>query len=90
MPSSSLASRVYDDILNRILTGQLAPGEIFNRRQTAAELGVSVAPVLEAGSLSKQVYLPKGTWYNFWTDTAYEGGRWIPMPTQLDWLKRGS
>ena len=27
-------------------------------------------------------YLPRGTWYNFWTDTPYEGGRWIHLPTQ--------
>jgi alpha-D-xyloside xylohydrolase len=43
---------------------------------------ILVAPVLEAGLMSRPVYLPKGTWYNFWTDTAYEGGRWISMPTQ--------
>src|SRR4051812_40425502 len=48
MSSSSLASRVYEEILKRLLSGELAPGQIFNRRQTAAELGVSVAPVLEA------------------------------------------
>jgi GntR family transcriptional regulator, rspAB operon transcriptional repressor len=48
MSSSSLAARVYEEILKRLLTGKLVPGQIFNRRQTAAELGVSVAPVLEA------------------------------------------
>lgn len=41
-----------------------------------------VAPVLEQGLTSRQTYLPRGTWYNFWTDTAYEGGRWIHLPTQ--------
>jgi alpha-D-xyloside xylohydrolase len=56
---------------------------------------ILVAPVLEAGQMSRSVYLPKGTWYNFWTDTAYEGGRWIGMPTQqLDmmplFIKAGS
>jgi GntR family transcriptional regulator, rspAB operon transcriptional repressor len=48
MPSESLASKVYDEVLDRILTGRLAPGDVCNRRQIAAELGVSVAPVLEA------------------------------------------
>jgi len=48
MADSSLSSRVYDDILGRILGGQMRPGDLFNRRQVAAELGVSVAPVLEA------------------------------------------
>jgi alpha-D-xyloside xylohydrolase len=41
-----------------------------------------VAPVLEQGLMSRQAYLPRGTWYNFWTDTPYEGGRWIHLPTQ--------
>ena len=43
-----MSSRVYETILSRILSGKLPPGEPFNRRQIAAELGVSVAPVLEA------------------------------------------
>jgi alpha-glucosidase (family GH31 glycosyl hydrolase) len=45
-----------------------------------------VAPVLEVGAMSVKVYLPKGSWYNFWTDTVYEGGRWLSVPTQLEWL----
>jgi alpha-D-xyloside xylohydrolase len=45
-----------------------------------------VAPILEEGLMSRQVYLPRGTWYSFWTDTPYEGGRWIHVPTQLDSL----
>lgn len=45
---ASLSSKVYAAILDRILSGELRPGEPFNRRQMAAELGVSVAPVLEA------------------------------------------
>lgn len=48
MAEGSLSSRVYDDILGRILSGRMKPGDVFNRRQVAAELGVSVAPVLEA------------------------------------------
>jgi len=48
MAEGSLSSRVYDDILGRILGGQMRPGDLFNRRQVAAQLGVSVAPVLEA------------------------------------------
>lgn len=46
--SESMSSRVYETILGRILSGRLPPGEAFNRRQIAADLGVSVAPVLEA------------------------------------------
>jgi len=48
MENGSLSSRVYEEILHRLLSGSLIPGQRFNRRQIAAELGVSVAPVLEA------------------------------------------
>lgn len=48
MADGSLSHRVYSDILGRILSGKMKPGDVFNRRQVAAELQVSVAPVLEA------------------------------------------
>src|SRR5688500_14317069 len=48
MPTSSLSSRVYEEILTRILSGGLPPGAECNRRQIAAEMRVSVAPVLQA------------------------------------------
>jgi DNA-binding GntR family transcriptional regulator len=48
MPTDSLAARTYEQILDRLFTGRWAPGHVFNRRQLATELGVSVAPVLEA------------------------------------------
>jgi len=48
MAHTSLASKVYDSILARLLSGQMPPGHVFNRRQVAKELGVSVAPILEA------------------------------------------
>ena len=48
MAEGPLSTRVYDDILARIMSGRMKPGDVFNRRQVAAELGVSVAPVLEA------------------------------------------
>ena len=41
-------TRVYDEILERLFTGRWKPGHTFNRRQVAAELKVSVVPVLEA------------------------------------------
>src|SRR5580658_8522650 len=48
MAHTSLASKVYDSILARLLSGEMPPGHVFNRRQVATELGVSVAPILEA------------------------------------------
>jgi DNA-binding GntR family transcriptional regulator len=46
--TGSLSSLVYDKILHRMLSGSMSPGQEFNRRQIAGQLGVSVAPVLEA------------------------------------------
>ena len=43
-----LSTDVYNTMLDRLLKGKLLPGATVNRRQIAEELGVSVAPVLEA------------------------------------------
>lgn len=48
MLKQSLKQQVYDTLLRRILTGAIVPGEEVNRRTLAAEMGISVAPVLEA------------------------------------------
>jgi alpha-glucosidase/alpha-D-xyloside xylohydrolase len=34
-----------------------------------------VAPVVEKGATSRTLYLPRGTWYDFWTGEKQEGGR---------------
>lgn len=44
-----------------------------------------VAPVLEAGALSRDVYLPAGTrWRDAWTDKAYEGGQTLTSKAPLE------
>ena len=43
-----LSQEVYRILLQRLMNGSLAPGEILNRRDLAEELGISTAPVLEA------------------------------------------
>lgn len=43
-----------------------------------------VCPVLEPNSKSRYVYLPKGTWYNFWTNKVYAGGKEILADADLD------
>lgn len=45
---SSLATRVYDSILRKLHDRELIPGQEINRRGLAEQVGVSVAPVLEA------------------------------------------
>ncbi len=43
-----------------------------------------VAPVVEKGATTRQVYLPKGGWFDFWTGERVEGGRQIPRTVDLD------
>ncbi len=46
---------------------------------------VLVAPIMEAGGVSRQVYLPQGScWVEASTGTAYEGGCWVTAQAPLD------
>jgi alpha-glucosidase len=38
-----------------------------------------VAPVLSAGARIRDVHLPGGTWYDFWTGTCFQGGTTITL-----------
>ena len=42
-----------------------------------------VAPVLRPGERNRGVYLPKGTWYDFWTGRPYPGDQSITVPVIL-------
>ena len=42
-----------------------------------------VAPVTEKGATSRQLYLPRGVWYDFWTEEKIEGGREIARAVDL-------
>ena len=43
-----------------------------------------VAPVAEQGATSRQLYLPRGDWYDFWTGERHEGGREISRKVDLE------
>ncbi|HAT4300135.1 TPA: DUF4968 domain-containing protein [Clostridium perfringens] len=43
-----------------------------------------VAPVLYEGERSKTVYLPKGSWFNYFTMEKLQGGKWYKIPCELD------
>ena len=42
-----------------------------------------VAPVIEAGARSREVYLPEGIWFDYWDGTVFEGG-WITYEAPLE------
>jgi alpha-glucosidase/alpha-D-xyloside xylohydrolase len=45
---------------------------------------ILVAPVVEQGATSRQVYLPRGAWYDFWTNERHEGGKEILRKVDLE------
>jgi alpha-glucosidase/alpha-D-xyloside xylohydrolase len=42
-----------------------------------------VAPVVEKGAASRDVYLPPGRWYDFWDERLHEGGRHVSRAVDL-------
>jgi len=45
---------------------------------------VLVAPVVEKGASSRRLYLPRGTWFDFWTEEREKGGREIERKVELE------
>ena len=45
---------------------------------------VLVAPIVEKGATIRQIYLPHGGWYDFWTGERIEGGREISRVVDLE------
>jgi alpha-glucosidase (family GH31 glycosyl hydrolase) len=45
---------------------------------------VLVAPVVEKGATTRRVYLPRSTWYDFWSGERLAGGREISRPVNLE------
>ncbi|HZM88916.1 MAG TPA: TIM-barrel domain-containing protein [Blastocatellia bacterium] len=44
---------------------------------------ILVAPVTEKGARSRRLYLPRGLWYDFWTEAKAEGAHEIDHPVDL-------
>ena len=55
---------------------------------------ILVAPVLEQGATKRMVYLPEGTWYDYWTGEKFEGKQYILKDAPIDvcpmYIKAGS
>jgi alpha-glucosidase (family GH31 glycosyl hydrolase) len=45
-----------------------------------------VSPVVAAGKREQEVTLPKGKWFNYWTDEMLDGGRKVIIPAPLERL----
>jgi alpha-glucosidase len=45
---------------------------------------ILVAPVLEEGARSREVRLPPGTWYDFWSDTTLKGPGQVRLEAPLE------
>jgi len=43
-----------------------------------------IAPLWSDTTFSREIYLPKGRWIDFWDDTKYEGGRTIVYNAPID------
>jgi alpha-glucosidase/alpha-D-xyloside xylohydrolase len=43
-----------------------------------------VSPVVEKGATSRRLYLPRGTWFDFWTEERLAGGREIDRSVDLE------
>lgn len=45
---------------------------------------ILVCPILEPNSKGRRMYLPRGLWYNFWTNELLSGGKEIWVDADLD------
>ena len=43
-----------------------------------------VSPVVEKGAASRRLYLPRGSWFDFWTEERVTGGREIDRAVDLE------
>lgn len=47
---------------------------------------ILVAPILEKSVRERKLYLPKGKWLNIFSTIVYEGGKWITVPVDLNYI----
>src|SRR5262249_34208975 len=45
-----------------------------------------VAPIVEQGASLRRLYLPAGTWHDWWTNEKIAGGRWLERKVDLETL----
>ena len=45
---------------------------------------ILVCPILEPNALGRRMYIPRGHWYNYWTNEKVKGGKEIWVDTKFD------
>ena len=45
---------------------------------------ILVCPILEPNALGRRMYIPRGNWFNYWTNEAVKGGKEIWVDTKFD------
>jgi alpha-glucosidase/alpha-D-xyloside xylohydrolase len=45
---------------------------------------ILVAPVVEKNATSRRLYLPRGSWFDFWTEARIDGGREVERAVDLE------
>jgi alpha-glucosidase len=45
---------------------------------------ILVCPILEPNAVGRRMYIPRGKWYNYWTNELVYGGKEIYVATQFD------
>ena len=45
---------------------------------------ILVCPILEPNAVGRRMYIPRGEWYNYWTNELFVGGREIWIDTKFD------
>ncbi len=86
---------VYNVMYNAAQTGMPAMRPLIFQYPEREEYGgtddefmfgddVLVAPVLQEGMTRRDVSLPPGLWYNYWTDSTAAGGSWVNVAAPVD------
>src|SRR5207237_183847 len=50
-----------------------------------SQMGLLVSPMCKPRG-SREIYLPDGGWFDYWTDRQFDGARWITYEAELDAL----
>jgi alpha-D-xyloside xylohydrolase len=68
-----------------VLDFQDDPNAVHIEDQYLFGRSLLVAPILDESN-RRQVYLPQGTWFDYWSKDQLQGGRWIDVEAPLDVL----